>query len=233
MGIFGQDWASYQDDQPDVSGLSFAFVKVTEGLDYTNSRWVAQRNHAKANGLVWGAYHYPHMHNSDRAEADFFLSQVAWQPGDMICLDWEGYDSANAGVSSADKQVYKEDYLRYIKSRVPHNPVGMYCNTDYWRNIDTTGYYQDFLWIATAGRGAGDPGIQAPWLFHQYTDNPIDTDYCHLSSTEELRAWTMSFAEQAPAPTPVPVPAPVPVPVPPAPPARMPTGALIFRYIGA
>ncbi|MGW2861962.1 glycoside hydrolase family 25 protein [Streptomyces sp. NPDC001205] len=203
MGIYGQDWASYQSATPDTSGLAFVFVKVTEGDSYINPNWVSQRDHAKANGLVWGAYHYPHMGNSPQAEADYFLSQVNWQPGDMVVLDWEGYDDANSTVSRATQAAYKEAWLRYVKGRLPHNPVGMYANVDYWRNVDTSGYYGDFLWIATAGRNAGDPGIQAAWLFHQYSDNGVDRDYCHLASTAELRAWALSFQPSpAPAPTP-------------------------------
>lgn len=207
MGIYGQDWSSYQSPTPDTTGLGFAFVKVTEGLSYINPEWVGQRDHAKANGLVWGAYHYPDMHNSDHAEADFFLSQVNWQPGDLVCLDWEGYDAANAGVPASEQLAYKEDYLRYVKSRLPHNPVGLYANTDYWWHVDSTGFYGDFLWIATTGRAAGDPGIQASWLFHQYSDSPVDSDYCHLDSTDALRSWAVSFGSPLP-PDPDPSPAP-------------------------
>ncbi|MER5559714.1 glycoside hydrolase family 25 protein [Streptomyces sp. NPDC002506] len=191
MGVYGQDWASYQSSAPSASGLSFVFVKVTEGLSYVNPKWVAQRDHAKANGLVWGAYHYPHMGNSVQAEADYFLSQVAWQPGDLIVLDWEGYDAANAGVSRARQAEYKDAWLRYVKGRMPHLRVGMYANTDYWRNVDQSGYFGDFLWIATGGRAAGDPGIQADWLFHQYSEaGGLDRDYCHLDAGA-LRAWAL------------------------------------------
>ncbi|MEU2870432.1 glycoside hydrolase family 25 protein [Streptomyces olivoreticuli] len=199
MGIYGQDWASYQPSEPDVSGLGFAFVKITEGLSYINSKWPAQRDHAKAHGLVWGGYHYPHMANAPRAEADYFLDRVAWRPGDLVVLDWEGYDDANQGVPRAHQAAYKEAWLRYVKRRLPYNPVGMYANLDYWRNVDTTGYYCDFLWIATAGRAAGRPGIQADWLFHQYSDSGgVDRDYCHLGSTRELRTWALSFRPEPP-----------------------------------
>lgn len=202
MGIYGQDWASYQSATPNTSGLSFAFVKVTEGTGYVNPLWARQRDHAKANGLVWGGYHYPHMGNSPQAEADYFLSRVAWQPGDVIILDWEGYDSANAGVSRPAQLAYKEAWLRYVKGRMPHNPVGMYCNTDYWTNVDTTGYYGDFLWIATAGLPTGQPGIRANWLFHQYSDSPVDSDFCHLGSAADLHTWALSFAQPATPPAP-------------------------------
>ncbi|MFI9723414.1 glycoside hydrolase family 25 protein [Streptomyces sp. NPDC052396] len=198
MGIWGQDWASYQSSRPSTGGLSFAFVKVSEGLSYINPKWVAQRDHAKAHGLVWGGYHYPQMANRPGDEADYFLAQVNWKPGDLAVLDWEGYDDANSRVPRAHQAAYKEAWLRYVKARLPHNGVGMYCNLDYWRNVDTTSYYGDFLWIATAGRRAGDPGIRAAWMFHQYGDNGVDRDYCHLGSTAELRSWAESFRHRTP-----------------------------------
>jgi GH25 family lysozyme M1 (1,4-beta-N-acetylmuramidase) len=198
MGIWGQDWASYQSSTPDTAGLSFAFVKITEGESYVNPKWAAQRDHAKANGLVWGGYHYPHMANEVQSEADYFLDQATWKPGDIVVLDWEGYDSANQNVPKPKQLAYKDSWLRYVKSKLPHNPVGLCCNTEYWLNVDTSSYYQDFLWIATAGRAAGNPGIKAPWLFHQYSSSPVDKDYCHLPSTAALRSWTLSFQPTPP-----------------------------------
>jgi hypothetical protein len=189
MGIYGQDWASYQSATPDTSGLAFFFTKVTEGLGYVNPLWPSQYAHGLAAGLVPGKYHYPHMGNSVQAEGDRFLSVADIRPGDVACLDWEGYDPANSGVPKAQQAAYKDAWLRYVKSKLPNNRVGMYCNTDYWRNVDTSGFYGDFLWIATAGLPAGSPGITAPWLFHQYSDNPVDKDYCHLASAADLRAW--------------------------------------------
>jgi hypothetical protein len=198
MGIYGQDWASYQGYEPSVAGIDFVFVKVTEGLGYINPKWIRQRDHAKRNGLVWGAYHYPHMANDPRQEADYFLQQVAWQPGDLIVLDWEGYDNANQGVSKARQLAYKEEWLRYVKGQMPGHRVGMYCNVDYWRNVDTTSYCGDFLWIASGGRKAGDPGIQASWMFHQYTDTPLDTNYCPLPNRDALRAWALIEEDDMP-----------------------------------
>ncbi|MFE3577835.1 glycoside hydrolase family 25 protein [Streptomyces vinaceus] len=198
MGIYGQDWASYQGTEPSVAGIDFVFTKITEGLSYISPKWIRQRDHAKRNGLVWGAYHYPHMANDPKAEADYFLRQVEWQPGDIIVLDWEGYDNANKGVSKARQLAYKEAWLRYVKAKMPGHPVGMYANVDYWKNVDTTGYCGDFLWIATAGRKAGDPGIKSDWMFHQYGDNPVDKDYCPLPSREDLRAWTLLEEDDMP-----------------------------------
>lgn len=204
MGIYGQDWSGYQDATPSVAGIDYMFTKVTEGLSYVNPRWQSQYNHAKAAGLVVGKYHYPHMGNDPHTEADYFISKANIQPGDVIVLDWEGYDAANQGVSHARMLSYRDSWLKYVKSKFPNNPVGMYCNTDYWLNIDTTQNCGDFLWIATGGRSAGNPGIKYAWTFHQYsTAGGIDRDYANFKDRAALKAWVASFNKTTPTvPTP-------------------------------
>lgn len=188
--IKGQDWSKYQSATPDLTGLDFGFCKITEGLTYVNSYWAKQRDHAKAAGLVWGAYHYPHMANDPIAEADFFLKQVAWKPGDIIVLDWEGYDVNNVGVSDARKIAYRDAWLKYVKGKMPDHKVGMYCNKSYWLSVDKTSNCGDFLWIATGGLPAGKPGITYKWTFHQYsTANNLDHDVADFPSRAALAEW--------------------------------------------
>ncbi|WP_063752472.1 glycoside hydrolase family 25 protein [Streptomyces natalensis] len=194
--IHGIDVSAYQSETYSTSGLDFVFTKITEGLSYINPRWVAQRDRAKAAGLVWGAYHYPHMANDPKAEATYFLKQVAWKPGDLIVLDWEGYDTANKAVPKAQQIAYRDAWLKYVKSVIPDHRVGMYCNTDYWRNVDQTSTCGDFLWIATGGEPAGQPGIDYGWTFHQYsTANNIDHDVANFPDRAALAAWASNTQE--------------------------------------
>jgi hypothetical protein len=188
--IHGIDVSAYQPTAYSVDGLDFVIVKATEGLSYTNPRLAAQAKRARDAGLVVGFYHYPHMANDPRAEADYFLRQAPIQAGDVIVFDWEGYDTANKGVPKARQVAYRDAWLTYVKGKLPGHKVGMYCNTDYWLNVDTSGTCGDFLWIATAGAPAGQPGIKAPWLFHQYsTANNIDHDVANFPSRAALAAW--------------------------------------------
>jgi len=192
MGIYGQDWSSYQSPTPDTANLCFAFVKVTQGLTYTNPNWQAQQQHAVAAGLPVGLYHYPDMNNSAPTEADHFLAVAQPGPGDIIALDWEGYDAANLNVSKTAQASYKNAWIAYVQGKLPHNQVGLYCNKDYWLNVDTTSDCGDFLWIATAGLPAGQPGIQHPWLFHQFSASPVDQDYCSLADIQALKQWALA-----------------------------------------
>jgi len=198
MGIYGQDWASYQGSWPSATGLAFVFLKITEGESYVNPYWESQANDVASVKAVLGKYHYPHMHNNADAEVDYFLANAKFKTGEMAVLDWEGYDANNAGLTNAQRLAYKEEFLRYLKTKLPHNPVGMYCNTDYWWNVDTTGHTGDFLWIATSGKPAGSPGIQAAWKFHQYGAGGVDKDYGNFANATALKNWVNSFSPTTP-----------------------------------
>jgi len=200
MGIYGQDWASYQSTTPDTTGLSFVFLKVTEGLNYVNPKYVAQKQWAAKHGLVIGMYHYPHMHNNPDREAEFFIANAGIQDGNIVVLDWEGYDANNRNVSPSEQLAYKEEYLRFLKSKLPNNPVGLYCNVDYWTRIDKDSHAGDFLWIATANKPAGHPGITSKWVFHQYGASGVDKDYANFSDKNELVRWAYSFSVKPPIP---------------------------------
>ncbi|MEV5957311.1 GH25 family lysozyme [Streptomyces sp. NPDC051987] len=197
--IHGVDVSAYQPETYSTSGLDFVFVKATEGLSYTNPLLAAQTKRGRDAGLVVGFYHYPHMANSPVAEADYFLSKAPIQAGDVIVFDWEGYDAANKGVPKARQIAYRDAWLAYVKGKLPSHRVGMYCNTDYWLNVDTTSTCGDFLWIATGGKPAGQPGINYAWTFHQYsTANDIDHDVAAFTDRAALAAWARGLIEEDP-----------------------------------
>ena len=194
--IHGVDVSAYQSETYDIAGIDFVIVKATEGLSYTNPRLAAQTKRARDAGCVVGFYHYPHMANDPVAEATYFLQHTPLRAGDIIVFDWEGYDAANRGVPRSRQIAYRDAWLKYVKGRLPDHQVGMYCNTDYWLNVDTTGTCGDFLWIATGGLPAGQPGIKAKWTFHQYsTANNIDHDVAAFDSRAALAAWASNTQE--------------------------------------
>lgn len=199
MTIHGVDVSAYQSETYNTTGLDFVIVKATEGLSYTNPRMAAQAKRARDAGLVVGFYHYPHMGNDPIAEANYFLKKAPIQAGDIIVFDWEGYDAANKGVPKSRQIAYRDAWLAYVKGKLPTHRVGMYCNTDYWLNIDTSGNCGDFLWIATANRPAGQPGIQTAWTFHQYsTAGGIDHDVANFPDRAALASWARGLTEEDP-----------------------------------
>ncbi|MFG3200358.1 GH25 family lysozyme [Streptomyces sp. NPDC048208] len=189
MTVYGQDWASYQPDNPSTTGLDFAFIKATEGASYINPRMAAQVATARAAGLVVGFYHFVRAGDM-KAQAAFFVDKAVSVEGDPLFLDWE-----DAGVSCAQK----DEFLAEVKRlRGATHRVGLYCNQDYWLNRDTTSNAGDALWIADYVT-PGAPRIEAKWLFHQYTDKPLDKDLGAFADKAALRAWCTG-TETAPKP---------------------------------
>ncbi len=178
----GIDVSAYQSSAYGTDGLSFVFVKATEGRSYVNPKLAAQTKRARDAGLVVGFYHFLWPGNL-AAQAEYFLSKTPEKKGDVLAVDWE---STGEGTHASNAE--KDRFIRKLKSLRPDNRVVLYTNRNYWLTVDTTSYAGDGLWIADYVK-AGEPRIRAKWRFHQYTDDPVDTDVADFASRDALREW--------------------------------------------
>jgi hypothetical protein len=195
MTISGIDVANYQSATPDLLGASFCIVKATEGTGTVNALQVGQAAHARAAGLHVGFYHFLWPGNIQQ-QAEYFVTQCASIPGDSLWIDWE---TTEAGTSASCAE--KDEMLAAVKALRPDHKVGLYCDKDFWLNIDTTSDCGDGLWIATAGVPVGEPGIEHSWVLHQYavTGN-VDQDVAQFADLEAMKAWAAPPTPKPPAP---------------------------------
>lgn len=119
---YGVDVASYQSTTVNYAGAKFAFVKLTEGTEYTNPKAEAQIKSAKAHGLMVMGYFYANHSASvsrARSEAKFAVAKAkayGVPAGSYLADDWEqgsgnsvnGSTSANTDAVLAAMQVIKE-----------------------------------------------------------------------------------------------------------------------------
>ena len=179
----GIDVSAYQSDAYDTDGLSFVFIKATEGRTYVNPKLTAQTKRARDAGCVVGFYHFLWPGNLT-AQAEYFVSQAPERGNaDILAVDWE-----TTGDGTHASNAEKDTFIRKLKELRPDCRVVLYCNRNYWLNIDTTSYAGDGLWIADYVT-AGEPRIQAMWLFHQYTDDPVDTNVGDFATKKALQEW--------------------------------------------
>ncbi|GAA2513120.1 GH25 family lysozyme [Streptomyces longisporus] len=181
----GIDVSAYQPSSYSTDGLSFVFVKATEGRSYINPRVGAQAQHGRGAGLVVGFYHFlwpGHL----QAQAEYFVERTPSKVGDILAVDWER-TSAGTHASNAEKDLF----LRKVKELRPNHRVVLYTNRDFWLNVDTTSYAGDGLWIADYVT-AGKPRITAKWRFHQYTSEPHDKDVADFADKAALKEWATS-----------------------------------------
>ncbi|PNV32620.1 muramidase [Streptomyces sp. DH-12] len=178
----GIDVSAYQSSSYDTDGLSFVFIKATEGRSYTNPRLSAQTERAREAGLVVGFYHFLWPGNLT-AQAEYFVRKAPERQGDVLAVDWE-----TTGEGTHASNAEKDRFIRKVKELRPDNRVILYCNRNFWLNVDTTSHAGDGLWIADYVT-AGKPRIQAEWRFHQYTDDPLDKNVADFPSRPALKEW--------------------------------------------
>ncbi|MFF9819661.1 glycoside hydrolase family 25 protein [Streptomyces sp. NPDC014006] len=178
----GIDVSAYQSSSYGTDGLSFVFIKATEGRSYVNPKLAAQTKHGRDAGLVVGFYHFLWPGNLT-AQAEYFLSKTPERAGDILAVDWE-----TTGEGTHASNAEKDRFLRMLKEKRPRNRVILYCSRSYWLTVDTTSYAGDGLWIADYVT-AGKPRIKAAWRFHQYTDDPHDKNVANFTSRAALRDW--------------------------------------------
>ncbi|MBO4255494.1 GH25 family lysozyme [Streptomyces griseorubiginosus] len=180
--LHGIDVSAYQSSSYATDGLSFAFVKATEGRSYVNPRLAAQTKTAREAGLVVGFYHFLWPGNLD-AQAEYLVKHAPERAGDILAVDWE---TTSSGTHASNAE--KDRFIRKVKALRPNNRVLLYCNRDFWLNIDDTSYAGDGLWIADYVT-AGKPRIKATWRFHQYASEPHDKDVADFADKAALKKW--------------------------------------------
>jgi GH25 family lysozyme M1 (1,4-beta-N-acetylmuramidase) len=181
--IKGIDVSSYQDPKDlDPAGLDFAFIKATEGTRYVNPKMKDEAEWAREHELAVGFYHFLHP-GYVYAQASFFVEQCDSVYGDMLVADWETTEHGNH-ASNAEK----DQFLHAVRDLRPaHHKIGLYCNADYWLNVDKTSQCGDFLWIASPD---GCPPVQHPWLFWQNgTRGGVDSDLSAFHTRAALKSW--------------------------------------------
>lgn len=192
MTVKGIDVSAFQASDYQTSGFDFVFVKATQGTSYVNPKLGAQTARGRVAGLVVGFYHFLTAGNVD-AQAKYFVAKAPSQAGDILVCDWETDPATGRHPTSAEK----DQFLRAVKTLRPDHKVLLYCNTSFWKSIDTSSYAGDGLWIADPNHTAGSPGVKASWLFHQYSDSGgLDRNLGNFTDKTALRAWAAGSTPQ-------------------------------------
>ncbi|EJF57792.1 N,O-diacetylmuramidase [Dichomitus squalens LYAD-421 SS1] len=172
-----------------ANGVSFAYIKATEGTTFVDPDFSANYNGATTAGLIRGGYHFAHPDTSSGAtQAEYFLAHGGGWSSDGItlpgALDIEyNPDGVECyGLSASAMVSWIKDFSDTYQARTGVFPV-IYTTTDWWTTC--TGNSAAFastnpLWIARYSSSIGT--LPAGWsftTFWQYADsgpNPGDQD---------------------------------------------------------
>ena len=158
------NWKRLEQTRQGKFPVQFIFMKATEGGDFSDDKFVANFDSAKAHGFVRGAYHFYNPKTDANKQADFFIRSVKLEPGDLPpVLDIE--------KKSKDVKKLQQDlkiWLRKIENHYGVKPI-IYASyrfkTKYLNDsiFDTYPYWIAHYYVDSV-RYRGE------WKFWQHTD---------------------------------------------------------------
>ncbi len=146
--------------------ISFAFVKASEGEDFTDSLFQSNWAALKRVGIKRGAYHFFRPTRSVYKQARNFISQVKLEAGDLPpVLDVE----VTNGASNAITVMRIQTWLEMIESHYRIRPI-IYTNLNFYHEY-IAGNFDDYpLWIARYNKRSPKLDDDRQWHFWQYGD---------------------------------------------------------------
>lgn len=150
-----------------ANGITYAWLKATEGVGYVDPSFYSKVRQLKAAGIVVGAYHFMRSGSAIAQAAHF--RQVA---GDAGCLDG-GALMPMADMEANDVRVGANDYVTAFYDALRVEPMDCYGNLDWFRNILNFHAWGRRDVLGHLAHYNGDPGNPA-WRYpraavHQHT----------------------------------------------------------------
>lgn len=170
--VVGCDVSRYQGEiQWDVlsrQGISFAYIKATEGSSHIDPRFEENWAQAFETDLYIGAYHFFSFESSGKTQAEHFLQVTETDKSTLRpVVDVEFYGSfneKNTDAAAIRKQL--DSFIEIIEEQSGLKPV-IYTTLEAYNHLIKGGYQDCPLWIRSV---LTYPRIDREWSLWQYTD---------------------------------------------------------------
>lgn len=155
------------------AGVSFAFIKATEGGDRFDPMYDENAANARRRGIPVGAYHFYYFCRSAEEQARWFIKNVPRLPGALppvLDMEWNAY-SPTCKLRPSPEVVRSEAqiFLRILTDHYGQRPI-IYTAIDFWERNQMsrlTGY--EYWLRSVAGHPSEVYGDAQRWTFWQYT----------------------------------------------------------------
>ncbi|MCA9680112.1 MAG: hypothetical protein KC464_34085, partial [Myxococcales bacterium] len=155
------DWTAVAGD-----GIDFAFIRVSDGLTYFDSKFDANWAGARAAGVMRGVYQFFRPGQDPIAQADLLLEHMGTLGPDDLppVIDVEATD----GLAAADVAAGVAAWVAHIEAAIGRPPI-IYSGKYFWNdNVRTDALAGYPLWVAQYGPTCPDlPTVWSDWALWQ------------------------------------------------------------------
>ena len=188
------DWAKARDN-----GVSFAFIKATEGGDHTDPAFRDNWLEAGLTGVPRGAYHFYYFCRSAAEQARWFIANVPKERGALppvLDLEWNAA-SRNCPQRPGPAAVQAEvlTFLNIVGAHYGQQPI-VYTTVDFWKDNELWRLDGAQPWFRAVSQHPSEAFPGATWSFWQYSGTglvpgvggPVDVN-AFAGSREAWAAW--------------------------------------------
>ena len=196
--VHGIDVSRYQGNidwqRVAASGVSFAYIKATEGGDIADAMFTRNWTGAAQAGLPRGAYHFYYFCRTGAEQAEWFIKHVPIEPGALPpVLDIEWTRSRNCPQRPGPDEVRTEaaNFLAILTQYYGQRPL-IYTTVDFWQDNEMWRLSGYEFWLRSV---AGHPGYTYDghrWSLWQYTGTGLVPG---ISGEVDLNAFEGGQAE--------------------------------------
>lgn len=178
--VHGIDLSKYQRnvDWPAArsAGVSFAFIKATEGGDRVDDAFAEHWASARAAGLPRAAYHFYYFCRTAEDQANWFIRNVPKEKGALppvLDMEWNPDSPTCKKRPPRDTvQAEMQTFLRTVERHYGKKPI-IYTSIDFFEDNGLAEFKGYPYWLrSVAGHPAARYGDH-PWMFWQYTGTGV------------------------------------------------------------
>ncbi|MFD1795300.1 glycoside hydrolase family 25 protein [Paracoccus aurantiacus] len=153
-----------------TSGVSFAFLKATEGADHSDPEFQRYWREAGNARIPRGAYHYYYFCRSGAEQAAWFIRNVPREAGSLppvLDIEWTHSRTCPRRPGSAEILREASNFIAILERHYGQRPI-IYTTVDFYRDTGIGRLNAEF-WLRSV---AGHPRQVYPgqrWTFWQYT----------------------------------------------------------------
>lgn len=172
-GIDASRWQGAVDwPRARAAGVSFAYLKATEGADRVDPQFETYWRGAAAAGIPRGAYHFYYICGPARDQARWFIRNVPRVRGALppvLDIEWNAHSpTCRKRPDAAHMRAEAEVFLTMLERHYGQRPV-VYTTVDFFADTELGRLPRTDFWLRSV---AGHPSKVYPgqsWTFWQYS----------------------------------------------------------------
>jgi lysozyme len=158
------------------NGVSFAFIKATEGGDILDAEFENHWKGAGRAGVERGAYHFYYFCTPPEVQARWFIRNVP--RGNMLPpvldMEWNPFSPTCATVRppAAEVRAQMRTWLRIVSDHYGQKPI-IYSTPEFYRENDLGQLTGWEFWLRSTAREVSEVYPGQRWTFWQYTSTGL------------------------------------------------------------